>query len=43
MLKKYFDEFTRHLLEDDKPSIYFRKIEDEDFLITNIPLQCLAG
>ena len=29
----YFDEFSKHLISDDKPSGYFRKIEDEDFSI----------
>jgi len=42
MLNRYFDEFTKHLLEDDKPSVYFRKIENEEFFNKEYPFTMLS-
>ena len=42
MLKNYFEEFTKHLLEDDKPSVYFRSIEDENFFNREYPFTMLS-
>ncbi|AGC69159.1 hypothetical protein Cst_c21970 [Thermoclostridium stercorarium subsp. stercorarium DSM 8532] len=42
MLKRYFYEFTEHLLEGDKPSAYFRKIEDQDFFNNEYPFTLLS-
>lgn len=38
----YFDEFSKHLISDDKPSGYFRKIEDEDFFNNDYPFTLLS-
>lgn len=42
MLNKYFEEFNKHLMEDEKPSIYFRKIDDEDFFNKEYPFIMLS-
>lgn len=42
MVTNYFDEFTVHLVEDDKPSVYFREIEGEDFFNKDFPFTLLS-
>lgn len=42
MLTEYFEEFNHHLLEDVKPSAYFRKIENEDFFNKEYPFTLLS-
>jgi len=42
MLEKYFEEFNEHLLNDEKPSVYFRKIENEDFFNKKYPFTMLS-
>jgi len=42
---KMFKEFERHLIEDEKPSIYFNKIMNDDSIFTEYPytlLSCLV-
>ena len=32
-MKKLFEEFEKHLMEDEKPSIYFNKIINDESII----------
>ncbi|MGH4124921.1 MAG: HDIG domain-containing metalloprotein [Clostridium sp.] len=44
-MKKMFEEFEKHLMEDEKPSIYFNKIISNDSIFTQYPytlLSCLV-
>jgi putative nucleotidyltransferase with HDIG domain len=41
--KKYFDEFHRHLLEDEKPSLYFWTVEESGLFSTGHPLELLGA
>lgn len=38
----YFDEFTEHLLKDEKPSLYLRSIENKDFFRKEYPFTMLS-
>ncbi|MBU3128127.1 HDIG domain-containing protein [Clostridium tagluense] len=44
-MKKMFEEFEKHLMEDEKPSIYFNKIISNESIFTEYPytlLSCLV-
>jgi len=42
-MKKLFKEFEKHLLEDEKPSIYFAKIINDESIITEYPYTLLGS
>ena len=42
-MKKLFKEFEKHLMEDDKPSIYFTKIINDESLIKEYPYTLLGS
>lgn len=42
-MKKLFDEFEKHLMEDEKPSIYFTKIINDESLIKEYPYTLLGS
>jgi len=42
-MEKLFEEFEKHLLEDEKPSIYFTKIINDESIITEYPYTLLGS
>ncbi|MGK0466914.1 HDIG domain-containing metalloprotein [Clostridium sp.] len=40
-MKKIFEEFEKHLMEDDKPSIYFEEIMNNKSIATKYPVTLL--
>lgn len=40
--KNYFDEFTKHLMEDEKPSVYFNALFDEGKFPNEYPYSLLT-
>ena len=39
---KMFEEFEMHLMEDEKPSIYFNKIINDESIFTEYPYTLLS-
>ncbi|MBZ9636422.1 HD domain-containing protein [Clostridium sp. FP1] len=42
-MKKMFEEFEKHLMEDEKPSIYFNKIISNESIFTEYPYTLLSS
>jgi len=42
-MKKLFEEFQKHLMEDERPSIYFTKIINDKSIITEYPYTLLGS
>ncbi len=42
-MKKIYEEFEKHLMEDEKPSIYFKKIINDESIFTEYPYTLLSG
>lgn len=43
MDRKIFDECQKHLMEDEKPSVYFCSLEESGFFADNYPFTMLAA
>ncbi len=41
-MKNYFDEFNKHLLEDDKPSLYFQDLIQSDSFPMEYPFNMIS-
>lgn len=41
--KRYFDEFHKHLMEDEKPSSYFKALEESGILSSGYPFDLLGA
>ena len=42
-MKKMFDEFEKHLMEDEKPSIYFKEIINDENITSEYPYTLLSA
>ena len=42
-MKKMFEEFEKHLMEDEKPSIYFKEFINDENIITEYPYTLLSA
>ncbi len=41
--KRYFDEFHTHLMEDEKPSLYFKALEESGLFSSGYPFTLLSA